>query len=535
MLLAKWRPAFHLRAPHGWLNDPCGPGFDPSTGLYHVAFQWNPKGNDWGNMSWGHSTSRDLVSWQTSAEPSLTPTTEYDYDRCGIFTGCLRATDLSGKPGALTYIYTSVMHLPIHYSIPYVVGCESLSVAVSHDAGRSWFRQTCNPILRGSPTHLRVTGWRDPYLAEWPSLHMRTKPSSVSAASAAAAVAAGTMQRSSNQQLYGFLSGGIVGKTPTVFVYTVDSRDLRCWTYLGHLVDVGLNFSPSRWSGDFGVNWEVANLLTLTDDEGVSRDFVIMGTEGCVVAAEDDSSDDDDGCIDAVGERKRSRALDKRTKRQQLWMSIEVKPKIRDAGGRRRRSSSDEDGGEDEEAEAEEEQELAQYAFAGIFDHGCYYAANSFYDPQTDQHIVFGWITEEDLPDDLRHAQGWSGLISLPRVVRMVTMHGVVRGRQSELEAITSIEREPDHAGTAFTVRTLSIQPDARLTKLRTRASHAALNNVDLDSGVGHALLRLATSRWEAEAEFAVSQRCVRVGIEIGHDPGEKHNATAAPSLQGHS
>lgn len=32
------RPTIHITAPC-WINDPCAPGYDPGTGLYHVFFQ----------------------------------------------------------------------------------------------------------------------------------------------------------------------------------------------------------------------------------------------------------------------------------------------------------------------------------------------------------------------------------------------------------------------------------------------------------------------------------------------------------------
>lgn len=35
----RWRPGFHLIAPKNWMNDPCGPCFDPSTGLFNVLYQ----------------------------------------------------------------------------------------------------------------------------------------------------------------------------------------------------------------------------------------------------------------------------------------------------------------------------------------------------------------------------------------------------------------------------------------------------------------------------------------------------------------
>ncbi|KAH8689611.1 glycosyl hydrolases family 32 superfamily [Talaromyces proteolyticus] len=460
---SKWRPTFHLNAPSGWLNDPCGLGYDPSTRLYHVAFQWNPRGNDWGNVSWGNSTSYDMVSWKTSPDPYLTPST--DYDCYGIFTGCLRPTDIDGSPGALTCIYTSVKHLPIHYTLPYVQGCESLSLAVSHDSGLTWRRLSCNPILSGPPCHLQVTGWRDPFVCFWRGSSMQLS------------------QSETGDHLYGFLSGGVVGETPTVFVYIINPNDLRDWKFIGCLVDVGLNFRPSRWSGDFGVNWEVANVLELSSEEdGISRTFVIVGAEGCL-----QSKDDVTG--------SRIKAQTARTPRQQLWMALKAK-------------SSD---------DASSNSALATYSFAGIFDHGCYYAANSFYDPVTGRHVFYGWVTEEDLPDNLRHAQGWSGLISLPRTVQLQVLHNIVRARSSKLQTITSIETEADSRGT-YTVRTLGTQPDDRLKKLRAKASSFTLQNLTLHSSCSaDSIMTLKTSRWEVEARFAVHKQCTRAGIQITH------------------
>ncbi|PYI10864.1 Arabinanase/levansucrase/invertase [Aspergillus sclerotiicarbonarius CBS 121057] len=456
----RWRPSYHITAPHGWLNDPCGLGYDPAARLYHLSFQWNPKGNDWGNISWGHCVSNNLLTWEIFPEPCLEPTTEYDH--CGVFTGCLRPTAVNGASNSLTVVYTSVERLPIHYTLPYMPGSESVSLATSQDQGLTWQRLDCNPVLPRPPGTVTVTGWRDPFIGSWQL--MLEQP--------------GAFQSS---DLCGLISGGVAGKTPTAFVYSINPHDLRQWKYLGPLVHVGLNFQPPRWSGDLGVNWEVVNWVPMTDHENVTRYFIIMGAEGCLV----------------------SEKYRRRTPRAQLWMSVKPCSQQHGITGA-----------------------LTTYTFSGIFDHGCCYAANSFWDPVTAQQIVYCWITEEDLPDDLRHQQGWSGMLSIPRVAKLTTLHHVRRARRSELSAITSIETQRETQQTS-TIRTLGIRPDPRLEGLRNERTRMHIDNRLLGkhcdcTSPSDTHLSLMTSRWEVQAEFSVSNQCSAVGIEIKH--GDAHS-----------
>ena len=56
------RPQFHFTQKVGWNNDPNGMVYHDGT--WHLYFQYNPVSMDWGNMTWGHTTSPDLVHWQ---------------------------------------------------------------------------------------------------------------------------------------------------------------------------------------------------------------------------------------------------------------------------------------------------------------------------------------------------------------------------------------------------------------------------------------------------------------------------------------
>ncbi|KAL4984318.1 glycosyl hydrolase [Aspergillus falconensis] len=476
----RWRPQFHLIAPNNWLNDPCGPGYDPCKKKYHLAYQWNPNDNEWGDICWGRATSSDLVSWEIDAEPCLAPSAPYDNK--GIFTGCFQSTNLQGQQdGALIYFYTSVKSLPIHYTLPYSNGCETLSIALSRDAGHTWERHAQNPILPGPPAGLQVYGWRDPFICPWPSA-----PESVRRAA----------QQVAGQEdvMYGFISGGLVNHTPTVFVYAITRNALTEWKYIGILLDVGLNYIPSRWSGDLGVNWEVSNLVTLTNDEGTYRDFLIMGVEGCIPNSN----------------TNRPTARDRRIQRSQLWTCMKQNT-IPD----------------------QTQTALMQPSFSGIFDSGLFYAANSFFDPVTQRQVVFGWITEEDLPDETRKEQGWSGLVSLPRMLTLQTIHRVKRARSTAtLGNITSIEAVPDGQGT-YTVYTLGVGLDSRVESLRRSATVFTRGNLDLSPDLDEAdtatamttntqssgpFVPLSTMRWEVDAEIAVGRDCGRVGMVIFHD-----------------
>ncbi|KLU01375.1 Sucrose-6-phosphate hydrolase [Rhodopirellula islandica] len=56
------RPQFHFTQKVGWINDPNGMVYHDGT--WHFFFQHNPVSLPWGNMTWGHATSQDLLHWE---------------------------------------------------------------------------------------------------------------------------------------------------------------------------------------------------------------------------------------------------------------------------------------------------------------------------------------------------------------------------------------------------------------------------------------------------------------------------------------
>lgn len=66
------KPTVFFRAPGNWLNDPNGLIYQKEQKEWHLFYQLNPYGDDWGNIVWGHASSKDLVHWMHQP-PSIVP------------------------------------------------------------------------------------------------------------------------------------------------------------------------------------------------------------------------------------------------------------------------------------------------------------------------------------------------------------------------------------------------------------------------------------------------------------------------------
>ncbi len=53
-------------------------------GYYHLFYQYNPEAPVWGNLTWGHAVSKDLVHW-LYLEDAMKPDQWYDVN--GVWSG----------------------------------------------------------------------------------------------------------------------------------------------------------------------------------------------------------------------------------------------------------------------------------------------------------------------------------------------------------------------------------------------------------------------------------------------------------------
>ena len=145
-----YRPQYHFSPREHWTNDPNGLVY--FEGEYHLFFQYNPLGDEWGHMSWGHAVSHDLLHWQEL--PVALP----EQNGVMIFTGSTVVDGhnssgfcVQGKP-CLIAVYTG--HTPETKTKP---ALQTQNLAYSNDRGRTWTKYSANPVL-----NLNMSDFRDP-------------------------------------------------------------------------------------------------------------------------------------------------------------------------------------------------------------------------------------------------------------------------------------------------------------------------------------------------------------------------------------
>lgn len=198
------RPRLHFTPRQHWLNDPNG--LVHHQGRWHLFFQHNPHGDHWGDMSWGHAVSTDLVSWD---ERPVAIRQAVGAD--GIPTEYIFSGSVVADGDDLVALYTSVS-LP---STPESPGLQTQHLARSSDGGETWVKDPGNPVLdRGS------TDFRDPKVFRDPAGHR-------------------------------WLMAAVEAVERKVVLYTSD--DLHHWTFLSEFADPTLDAGP----------WECPDLFPL--------------------------------------------------------------------------------------------------------------------------------------------------------------------------------------------------------------------------------------------------------------------------------
>ena len=137
-----YRPLFHHTPAYGWMNDPNGMFYDEKNGLWHLYYQYNPYASKWQNMTWGHSTSSDLIHWESHP-------LALEVDVVGaIFSGSC-VVDKNNTAGfgenAVVAFYTSAAE------------SQAQSMAYSLDGGKTFIKYPGNPIIVSD-----IVDFRDP-------------------------------------------------------------------------------------------------------------------------------------------------------------------------------------------------------------------------------------------------------------------------------------------------------------------------------------------------------------------------------------
>jgi len=145
-----WRPQYHFTPAKNFMNDPNGMVF--YKGEYHLFFQYNPQGQVWGHMSWGHAVSTDMVHWKELGVAIPEDANYMIYSGSAVVdwnnsSGLCRSADAKDQ-SCLIAIYAAAYK-----------NRQKTHIAYSNDRGRTWTNYAGNPVI-----DVGAEDFRDPYV-----------------------------------------------------------------------------------------------------------------------------------------------------------------------------------------------------------------------------------------------------------------------------------------------------------------------------------------------------------------------------------
>jgi len=236
-----FRPQLSFSPQRNWMNDPNGLVYH--DGEYHLFYQYNPNRNTWGDMSWGHAVSSDLLHW-TELPLALPVEKNASGEITQMFFSGSAVVDHAntsgfgqpGKPAMVAMVTSMYPQARTVNGKPVRAGTQAQSIAYSLDRGRTWTQYAGNPVLPEPPTPYAAEyrDFRDPKMFWYEPEHK-------------------------------WVLATVVAKQHKALFYS--SRDLVHWEWTGE-------FGPAGATG--GV-WECPDLIELpVDGDPAKRKWVLV-------------------------------------------------------------------------------------------------------------------------------------------------------------------------------------------------------------------------------------------------------------------
>ncbi|KAL4986818.1 glycosyl hydrolase [Aspergillus falconensis] len=154
-----YRPQYHFSPAKNWMNDPNGLIYDADEGVYHLYYQYSPSGPNWGALSWGHATSRDLMHWTEHPVALLARGFPGNVTEM-FFSGTVVIDEANtsgfGRNGKVPWVAMYTSYYPVEQVLPSgkraPKDMQAQSIAYSLDKGMTWTTYDAeNPIIAEPP------------------------------------------------------------------------------------------------------------------------------------------------------------------------------------------------------------------------------------------------------------------------------------------------------------------------------------------------------------------------------------------------